>query len=138
MEPKLQKVVLWYIAKKQYISQTKQQNLIRCEVVTIQEVPIAPVRDGRCWKTMKTVSKITLTSMAKTDLIQIGWTTLSKDFCNTFLQLFFLSKKRDITGGPTDLLWSKKRDVTDKGFQLTSFGQKTSSGPKNVTLATGG
>ena len=47
MEPKLQKVVLWYIAKKQYISQTKQQNLIRCEVVTVQQVAIAPVNsDG--------------------------------------------------------------------------------------------
>ena len=31
--------------KKTYISQTKQQNLIRCEVFTIQEVAVAPVRD---------------------------------------------------------------------------------------------
>ena len=32
----------------------------------------------------------------------------------------------------TNLLWSKKRDVTHGGVQLTSFG------PKNVTLLTGG
>ena len=50
MEPKLQKVVLWYIAKKQYISQTKQQNLLRCEVVTVQEAEIAPVLDGPGWE----------------------------------------------------------------------------------------
>ena len=31
--------------KKTYILETKQQNLIRCEVFTIQEVAIAPVRD---------------------------------------------------------------------------------------------
>merc|ERR1719318_1230557 len=35
-------------------------------------------------------------------------------------------------GGPTDLLWSKKRHVTNGGVQLTSFG------PKNVTSLTGG
>ena len=36
-------------------------------------------------------------------------------------------------GDPTDLLWSKKkRDVTDRGIQLTSFD------PKNVTSPTGG
>ena len=35
-------------------------------------------------------------------------------------------------GGPTDLLWSKKRDVTNTGPQLTSFD------PKNVTSLTGG
>ena len=35
-------------------------------------------------------------------------------------------------GGPTDLLWCKKRDVTHGGVQLTSFGAK------NVTLLTGG
>ena len=113
MEPKLQKVVLWYIAKKQYISQTKQQNLIRCEVVTIQEVPIAPVRDGPCWKTMKTVSKITLTSMAKTDLIQIGWTTLSKDICNCialFLQLLFA------------FLQAQPQMTSTTNNQLASFG----------------
>ena len=35
-------------------------------------------------------------------------------------------------GDPTDLLWSKKRHVTDRGDQLTSFG------PKNVTSLTEG
>ena len=35
-------------------------------------------------------------------------------------------------GGPTDLLWCKKLDVTHRGVQLTSFGAK------NVTSLTGG
>ena len=35
-------------------------------------------------------------------------------------------------GAPTDLLWSKKRYVTNGGIQLTSFD------PKNVKLPTGG
>ena len=37
-----------------------------------------------------------------------------------------------LTGGPTDLLWSKKRHVTNTGPQPTSFG------PKNVTSLTRG
>ena len=50
VEPKPQKVVMGYIAKKHYISQTKQQNLIRCEVVVVQEVEITPVGDGPGWE----------------------------------------------------------------------------------------
>ena len=42
------------------------------------------------------------------------------------------TKNHDQQGGPTDLLCSKKRDVTDMGPQLTSFG------PKNVMSLTGG
>ena len=34
-----------YCHKKTYISETKQQNLIRCEVFTVQEIAVAPVRD---------------------------------------------------------------------------------------------
>ena len=30
--------------------QTKQQNLVRCSVVVVQEVEIAPVRDGPGWE----------------------------------------------------------------------------------------
>ena len=34
-----------HLPQKHYISQTKQQNLIRCEVVVVQEVEITPVGD---------------------------------------------------------------------------------------------
>ena len=51
-------------------------------------------------------------------------------------------------GDPTDLLWSKKSDVTNREIQLTTFGPKnvtvtntgiqlTSFDPKNVTSPTG-
>ena len=42
------------------------------------------------------------------------------------------SSKRPVWRAPTDLLWSKKRYVTNGGPQLTSFD------PKNVTSLTGG
>ena len=43
-----------------------------------------------------------------------------------------LKNVTSLTGGPTDLLWCKKRDVTDMEVQLTSFGAK------NVASLTGG
>ena len=39
-----------HLPQKHYISKTKQQNLISCEVVVVQEVEITPVGDGPGWE----------------------------------------------------------------------------------------
>ena len=58
-----------YGAQHGYISQSKQQNLIRCEAVTVQEVAMSVTVQVE--NTMTTVST-TVHVVAKTELIQIG------------------------------------------------------------------
>ena len=65
----------------------------------------------------------------RTQLNQIGWTTVFKDFCNFILHF---CNTFHLHWASTDLLWSKKCYVTNTGPQPTSFD------PKNVTWGTRG
>ena len=97
IEPKPQKGVLGYIAtKKHNISQTKQQNLILWEVVTVQEFA-----QSRWWQ------KLNWFRWVEPHCLRMSASAFLY-FCNRGIQLTSFGAKRYRQEDPSDLIWCKK------------------------------
>ena len=106
-----------HLPQKHYISQTKQQNLIRCEVVVVQEVEIAPVRDGPDWEHHDLCEHNHLCQWQKLNWIRLVephyfriFATTLQYFCNFILHFCTEAQLTQLTRGPRNRKITKSLD----------------------------